>query len=168
MKYTSANKPINKRGFYRFLTGVLLWLMTSLPLICRSSDSDFQQKWLVSRGAFYESTLALAKARDLSQPQNDQLVFTLPLETREKISQLEQKGLLLSSRISDEFLEWVHPQLRAEYREHLLKGTQIYINGKKANDVEMQQQGGKLVRLWIDFWDQSGSQIADKLYPDTK
>jgi len=124
---------------------------------------------------FKQAITLLNEARDLSNPpgSEQQSSFKLPQETEDKMFANIDEALRLSDRISDKYLDYLHPQLRDMFRNKLIKGTEIWYEGIKDNNsgkvaegFQKQIEGDKLVTEWLEWWNRNGQGIADKVFAE--
>jgi hypothetical protein len=73
---------------------------------------------------------------------------------------LIRAGLTAASGVSDGYLRGIHPDLPIEFREHLVDGWRLYLNGLESSEPEKQIQGIQLVQRWEAFKEKN----ADLLY----
>jgi hypothetical protein len=106
-----------------------------------------------------ESVNRLREAADLGSPDNG--IFTR--EKQQKVIKLLNEGIYLSHSVSDEFLDWLCPGLKQAYREYCIKGSMIYLEGLKSQDIAKQYAGIKQTNLWINFYEDYGPTIGDRL-----
>ncbi len=123
--------------------------------------------------AFKESVLALAEARDLTQPPEEigNELFDLSDETVGKIESLNREGLSLSGQVSDDYLDSLDSELKIMYREKLIKGTELWFEGynehkatSSQDSVIKQLEGNKLIMEWIDWFEGKKGEIGDKIF----
>jgi hypothetical protein len=79
---------------------------------------------------------------------------------------LLEKGVALGDQVSDEFLDYLHPDLKRMYRDILLPGKRLYAEGARSGNRVIQTEGGRRVLEWEAFWEANKSVIAAKAYPD--
>lgn len=156
----------------------ILFISLIVAAICCCSKQDkeaakIQNEYQSDRDAFTKSVIALAEARDLSQPPKDNqgTFFKLPKETEAKIDSLTQVGLSMNEEIRDEFLDSVHPELKRMYREKLIKGSEIWYEGFKSNNegdtltgLANQLRGNQLIVEWLDWFEMNKEQIGNKIF----
>jgi hypothetical protein len=106
-----------------------------------------------------ESVNRLREAADLGSP--DSGIITR--EKHQKVIKLLNEGITLSHSVSDEFLDWLCPSLKQAYREHCIKGSMTYLEGLKSQDIAKQYAGIKQTNLWINFYENYGPTIGDRL-----
>lgn len=73
---------------------------------------------------------------------------------------LIRAGLSAASGVSDGYLRGIHPDLPIEFREHLVDGWRLYLNGLEGSEPGKQIQGIQLVQRWEAFKEKN----ADLLY----
>jgi hypothetical protein len=78
-----------------------------------------------------------------------------------------------SKKVSDEFLDYLHKDLKNNYREKFSKSQQLYYEGlsqSKSTDtiesesVKKQIEAGKLMSEWLDWWKLNDKEILDKIF----
>ncbi len=154
------------------------WVLTGLTIawalfvasfvwtLIAGARSDIPAKYHKDREAFARSVEALKDASALSEPPTDQTSLRMEPEQERKLFSLVEEGLRLSQRVSNEFLDYLHPQLRSEYRDHLVRSTQLWYEGVKGRDTLKQVLGSQLQLQWIKFWEANNKMIADRAYPE--
>ena len=143
-------------------------------LSTNSTNTNFPTDYLDDRDKFTQSIQVLRESSDLTQPtDNSGKPFDIPKEQEQQIYSKMEEGIKLSGEISDEFLDYLDPQLKSYYRNKLIKGTEIYYDGVKANNsgdiavgVQKQMEGNNLIIEWINWWESNNKRIADKAFPD--
>ncbi|MFH1083638.1 MAG: hypothetical protein V1751_09620, partial [Pseudomonadota bacterium] len=73
---------------------------------------------------------------------------------------LIRAGLTAASGVSDGYLRGIHSDLPIEFREHLVDGWRLYLNGLEDSEPGKQIQGIQLVQRWETFKEKN----ADLLY----
>jgi hypothetical protein len=96
---------------------------------------------------FEESLLHSIKANEISVALPE-LQDSAPKEVKEKeklmLQRIEQ-SLRAAEKVSTDFLRTLHPGLPVYYKDHLMKGQRLYMEGIKGNDPAKQFQGNALV-----------------------
>jgi len=87
-------------------------------------------------------------------------------EKEKEMYALMNQGINLSDKISDEFLEWAHPGLRAAYRENLIGGVKLIRDGYLTSDVQKQLEGIEKQLKWIEYFETNKDVIGEKLFPN--
>jgi hypothetical protein len=84
------------------------------------------------------------------------------VETR--LVELMEAGVSSGSRVSDEFLIYLDPELPQPYRAQLLRGHQLLAEGRRSGDVAKQTEGSELVRAFYqDFLPPKADAILAKM-----
>lgn len=104
----------------------------------------------------------LRSAADLQYPQNG-FIGTGSVAELKKSVQLMNDGIALSRGVSDEFLDWLCPGLKTAYREHCIKGAEIFVQGIVENNIKKQALGIAVTEPWLDFYERNGELIGEKL-----
>lgn len=77
-----------------------------------------------------------------------------------QMKNLIRAGLTAASGASDGYLRGIHPDLPKEFREHLVDGWRLYLNGLESSEPGKQIQGIQLLQRWEAFKEKN----ADLLY----
>jgi len=77
-----------------------------------------------------------------------------------QMKNLIRAGLTAASGVSDGYLRGIHPDLPKEFREHLVDGWRLYLNGLESSEPGKQIEGIQLVQQWEAFKGKN----ADLLY----
>lgn len=128
---------------------------------------------------FKQSVILLNKSRDLSNPpgSENQSSFELSKETEEKIISYIEEGIRLGKLVSDEYLDYIYPELKDMFRNKLIKGTEIYYDGlmislKNRNadilskGAQKQIQGVQLQIEWINWFKKNARSFENKIFED--
>ncbi len=140
----------------------------------RTSESNFPEQYVDDREHFSNSIALLKKSSDLSQSlDNSGKAFQIPKKQQEEIKSLKTQGIALSEKVNDEFLDYLHPELRTQYRNKLIKGEKLYleglnesISGNETSGLPKQIAGNRLLVEWIAWWENNNDDIAERAFPD--
>jgi hypothetical protein len=69
------------------------------------------------------------------------------VETR--LVELMEEGVSRGSRVSEEFLIYLDPELPQPYRTQLLRGHQLLAEGRRSGDIAKQTEGSELVQAFL-------------------
>jgi len=120
------------------------------------------------RDAFVESVTSLNKARDLSNKNVGLLGTSKTPEEESEIFLLTEKGINLSYSVSGGFLTSLHPQLEVMYKDKLVYGSMLWLEGAKdshaVEGVKKQVDGVYLQSEWIKWFDKNGDSFVDKIF----
>lgn len=141
------------------------WAITASVRNGVSSDQR-DTRFRTDRDAFSQSILLLRQASDLSQPPVGETSFKMSPDQEQKYFDLFNRGLAASDRVGDSFLESLHPELRAMYRDELVAGTRLYLDGLKNSDLRRQLEGDRKMVRWIGFWEKHNREIVEKAFPE--
>jgi len=144
-------------------------------------NSDFSGEFMDDRANFVQSITVLGESSDLiNEPSNNSgEAYTIPKATEQQIFSKIKKGLALSKKVDDAFLDYIYPDLKNYYRNKLIAGTEIYYEGIKANNsgnislgaqrqiesAQRQIEGINLMSEWVDWWNSHNKDLAKKAYP---
>lgn len=148
--------------------------MLTLIMIGCSSKSDLPSNFVDDQENFKQSIILLNEARDLSNPPESryQTSFKLSEKTEKEINSKTEKGLSLGKQVGNDYLDYLHPELRNHFHNKLIKGTEIYYQGLRSNESANISEGSQmagimLVMEWLAWWEKHGKEIADKVYGDS-
>ena len=87
------------------------------------------------------------------------------LSAREEVQMknLIRAGLTAASGVSDGYLRGIHSDLPIEFREHLVDGWRLYLNGLERSEPGKQIQGIQLVQRWEAFKEENGDLLYESL-----
>ncbi len=154
---------------------LLISLLVFVALFGCSAKSVLPAQYTNDNQYFKQAIISLNEARDLSNPPGSahQSSFELPQQTEDKIFANTEQAIRLSKQISDEYFDYLHPQLRDMLRNKLIKGTEVWYDGVKDNNAgkiaegaQKQIQGNQLIVEWLEWWERNGEGIADKVFAD--
>ena len=150
---------MNKIRFWRTL------LILSALIVGCSSD-EIPQEFLKDRQHLFQALFAFSEANELSQIPEGKIGYKTPPDADEKIEALLEKGLREGDSIRDEFLDWLHPQMRMFFRGKYMWGHRLIFEGRKEDSVIKQVTGNQLVQEWYHyFWNKNVDAIYKKAYP---
>ena len=102
----------------------------------------------------------------MSQVPEGMASYKTPPGADEKIEALLAKGLREGESIGDEFLDWLHPEMRMFFRGKYMWGHRLIFEGRKEDNVLKQVTGIQLVEEWYHyFWDKNVDAVYKKAYP---
>jgi hypothetical protein len=83
--------------------------------------------------------------------------------TEQIIDKSLEKCLLAAKKVSDEFLDWAHPELKFHYKNYFIGGLELILEGRRKDDISMQVMGNIRRNKWIVFQNAHGSYLGSKL-----
>ena len=141
-----------------------LIILFALAVGC--SSGDIPTEFLKDRQHLVQAFSAFNEANELSQVLEGMASYKTPPGADEKIEALLAKGLRESESIGDEFLDWLHPEMRMFFRGKYMWGHRLIFEGRKEDNVIKQVTGIQLVQEWYHyFWDKNVDAIYKKAYP---
>lgn len=151
-----------------FLT--LGYLVVSGNLKSPAKQNNAQSDNKTERDAFVDSVTKLNRARDLNQPPlgMENKSFNLPKETENESFSLTKDAINLSYQVSDSFLDSLHPELKLMYRQKLIVGSQLWLEGTtdsySTDGVKKQLDGNNLIIEWINWFEKNGKSFENKIF----
>ena len=143
---------------------ITLLIFPALTVGC--SSDDIPQQFLKDRQHLFQAFLAFSEANELSQVPEGKISHKPPPGADEKIEVLLEKGLREGDSIRDEFLDWLHPDMRMFFRGKYMWGHRLIFQGRKEDNMAKQATGIQLVQEWYHyFWDKNVDAIYKKAYP---
>lgn len=160
-----------KKGFIIFIIIVAVVGLIYFKNISKSSTPPLTSNQTAlnqgERDAFVNSIIKLNKARDLSNDLSSGKAKSQE-ETENEMFVLTQDAIDLSKQVSDSFLDLLHPELKIMYREKLIRGSQMWLDGTKDSynkeDIEKQITGSKMSLEWINWFEQNSKSFEDKIF----
>lgn len=120
-------------------------------------------KYQADKQAFVDSIIATNKARDLTQPKNG-IIGSASEEGDKEILSNVDKAISLSGKVSDGFLDTLHPELKNMYRNKLITGAKIWEEGIKTKNLQKQIEGAKLDEEWLDWFNEHKDDVGNKVF----
>jgi len=87
-------------------------------------------------------------------------VVQLSADEEAQMKNFIRSGITAASGVSDSYLRGIHPDLPKEFREHLVEGWRLYLNGLESSEPRKQIEGIQLIQRWEIFKGKN----ADLLY----
>ena len=144
------------------------WLLPLIivAIIAGCSSDDMPPELSKDRMHLINALFAFDEANEMSQLPEGVTGCKPQPGANEKIEALLAKGLKEGDSISDEFLDWLHPEMRMFFRGKYMQGHRLVFEGRKEDSVSKQVTGIKLIEEWYHyFWDKNFDSIYKKVYP---
>ena len=106
----------------------------------RSDDRRFCRKAIMS----------FIKAHGM-QLDKDGNILQLTVKQEEEMKGLIRIGIESAKKVSDSFLDQVHPELKHQFTDHLVNGWTLYLEGLNRQSVTDQLSAIQLVQRWEAF-----------------
>lgn len=140
--------------------------MIILAIIAGCSLGDMPPEFSDDRRHFLNTLYAFDEANEMPLLPEEMTGYKPPPGAKEKIEALLAKGLQEGDSISDEFLDWLHPDMRIFFRSKYMRGHRLIFEGRKEDSTIKQVEGNKLIREWYYyFWEKNVVVIYRKVYP---
>lgn len=78
-------------------------------------------------------------------------VVQLTEEQEREMRGLIRRGVASANKVADTFLDAIHHQLRFEFRNHLVRGWKLYLDGLETESPAKQIAGIERVQKWEAF-----------------
>jgi len=149
---------------YRFLnTGKTNTTTTTLP-----------EQFVDDRATFAQVKQLFNDAMDLTMPPNNSgKPFDMPKEQENQIHAKLSEGISLSQKIDDNFLDYLHPDLKNNFRNKYVRGYELILEGLNSDTsdvnsigVKKQIEGSNLIGEFNSWWDSNKDEIINKAYPE--
>ncbi len=126
------------------------FVLALLPRVATSAWPwvPFQKE--VGRAACKVAIMSFIDAHRMMSDESGNVV-QLNDDQASEMKALIRQGLRSSSRVPEAFLDSVHPQLKSEFRDHLVAGWSLYLEGLEGADPAKQIAGIQRVQLWEVF-----------------
>jgi hypothetical protein len=150
---------MNKTQFW-----LTLLILFALAVGC--SSGDIPAEFLEDRKHLVQTFSAFDQANKVSQVPEGVASYKPSPGIEEKVQALIEKGLKEGEAISDEFLDWLHPEMRMFFRGKYMWGHRLIFEGRKEDNVKKRATGIQLVQEWYHyFWEKNVDAIYKKAYP---
>jgi hypothetical protein len=85
-------------------------------------------------------------------------------EREDSIRLLIARGIAAADSTSDQFLDWLHPEMKHYFRDFFLRGQRLYLQGMSdTGSLPQQIEANRLIAQWYSqFWDAHKTAITDK------
>ncbi len=145
------------------------WLSISLlalPVSLMGCGSDtMPASRLQDRQRLSHALEAFNRANELTQPPPGQRSFEGTPEHDQQVLAALREGVAAADSVSDEFLDWLHPQMRSFFRDKYVAGQRLYLDGLLHQDAVEQTRGNELIQVWYtEFWEANNDAIADRAF----
>jgi len=97
----------------------------------------------------------------------------MPKEQEDQIRSKLAEGISLSQKIDDSFLDYLHPDLKNNFRNKYVRGYELILDGLNSDTsdvnsigVRKQIEGSNLIGEFNDWWDSNRDIITNKAYPE--
>jgi hypothetical protein len=98
-------------------------------------------------------------------PSGQTMKVTTP-ETDTVIYKEVERGLSLGDSISDAYLDWLDPSIKPHFRNELLLGARVYVNGLQKHDAATQLAGLRFIDEWQNFWRGRVAEVSSRALSD--
>ena len=137
-----------------------------LIVLIGCSNKQFPDKFKGDREAFDQSLLAFWEAGNMFKRRTDQPMVMRTPQQEEQYFTLLENGVRLGNNVGEEFLDYLHPELKDMFRKNLIPGKRLYAEGAKTGNRIMQSDGSKKVLRWEEFWEAHKSEIVATAFPE--
>jgi len=139
-----------------------------------SNDAPLPEQFVDDRTAFAQVKQLFNDAMDLTMPpDNSSKPFNMPKEQEDQIRSKLAEGISLSQKIDDSFLDYLHPDLKNNFRNKYVRGYELILEGLNSDTsdvnsigVRKQLEGSNLIGEFNTWWDSNRDIITNKAYPE--
>lgn len=149
----------------------LVWLVPPFLLLvfaaCTQSAS-IPDRFTSDRDSLTSAFSAFHKANELTQPPPGESSFEPGPQQERQITKALERGLRAGHSVDDDFLRWLHPDMRFYFREKFMQGQQLYYEGRTEGSVAKQVRGNQLIgEFYSQFWEDYGDELTNKALGET-
>ena len=170
-------KNMKKFNFLILPFEMITSLIIGILLICgvvamvTNTKNELPDKFVADKEFFGDSLKKFSEVNDITNRQDE----NASQEEIKKVVSLTLDSIESSKKVSDEFLEYLHPDLKNNYREKFEKSQQLYYEGlSQANDgdnmdsenIKKQIEAGKLMNEWLVWWRANNKVIISKAFSE--
>ena len=113
-----------------------------------------------------ESIMSFYSAQAMMSDENLNIVQLDKSQEKEMMS-LIRSGIKQAALVSDEYLDSIHPRMREEFRNHLVKGWSMYLSGLEQQGAlsgfKPQVDGIRLVKKWQAFKEEQSNLLFERV-----
>ncbi len=139
-----------------------------------SNEAPLPEQFVDDRTAFAQVKQLFNDAMDLTMPpDNSGKPFDMPKEQEDQIRSKLAEGISLSQKIDDTFLDYLHPDLKNNFRDRYVRGYKLILEGLNSDTsdvnsigVRKQLEGINLIGEFNTWWDSNRDIITNKAYPE--
>ena len=162
----------SKKPIYFLLAGIIVIVAFFandylLPRIF--NKHSLPDELLDDRGAFSESLRTWGEASDITNKSGENATQ----EQTNSVISLTNQSITNSKKVSNEFLDYLDPQLKEKYRNVFIQGQILYLDGIReskegdtiaSQSVIKQMQGSQLIKEWLDWWNPKSDALVNKAF----
>lgn len=90
-------------------------------------------------------------------------VIQLSLGEETQMENPIRAGITAASGVSDGYLRGIHADLPKEFREHLVDGWRLYLDGLESSEPEKQIEGIQMIQRWESFKEKNVDLLYESL-----
>lgn len=113
--------------------------------------------------ALQDSIAAIGESKELTLPKNG-IVGAINKDNGKKADSLVEKAILLSDNVSDKYLDYIHPEFKNIYRNKIIKGAELILEGRRTDNVQLQLKGAALDEEWRNWFDNHKDDLDKKVF----
>lgn len=138
---------------------------------CNNTQPKLPEKYMADKEAFGNSIKEFGEASDITNGSDTKATR----EQTEKVLLLTKESIENSQKVSDDFLDYLNPDLKSQYHDKFIKSQQLYYTGlsqSSSNDttesesVKKQIEAGKLMNGWLIWWESNNKEILDRIFTE--
>ena len=136
---------------------------------CSNAQPKLPEKYIIDKEAFGNSIKDFGAASDITNGSGSNATD----EQTKKVLSLTMDSIENSKKVSDDFLNYLNPDLKNKYHDYFMKSQQLYYEGlsqSNSNDtlesesVKKQIEAGNLMKEWLNWWGSNNKEILDKVF----
>ena len=139
-----------------------------------NTATNLPEQYVDDRATFAQVKQLFNDAMDLTMPpDNSGKPFDMPKKQEDQIRSKLAEGISLSQKIDDSFLDYLHPDLKNNFRNKYVRGYELILEGLNSDTsdvnsigVRKQIEGSNLIGEFNDWWDSNRDIITNKAYPE--
>ncbi|MEA3323400.1 MAG: hypothetical protein U9Q12_04205 [Patescibacteria group bacterium] len=143
-----------------------------------TQSAEIPEQYKTDNENFQQSIVLLYKAMDLTD--YEELEPELKKEKNEEFFAISEEGIALGKRVSDEYLDYMHPEIQNMFKNKLIIGSEIYASGRKMSEVgnennntgyivggmQKQVDGQQLIAQWSLWLEENSTEIKNSFLKD--
>lgn len=157
----------------KFISVSVLTLVVLVLSGCNNSPSisKLPDKFINDKEALGNSIKKFGEASDITNGSDRNATD----EKTKKVLSLTAESIENSQKVSDEFLDYLSPDLKRQYHEKFIKSQQLYYEGLSqvkdtdaldSESVKKQIEASNLMKEWLAWWKSNNEDVLDKVFAE--
>jgi hypothetical protein len=136
----------------------------------KTNYQPLPEKFLKDRENFTKTKKLFYEAMEITKPPSSDIgIFKMDEKKEMELKYKLMEGIELSKSISDEFLDYLDPELKNMFRNKYVRGNELFLEGistkgDSKKSLYLQIESTKLLSEFNDWWNIHSEQIINKAF----